>query len=146
MAAGFFLLSEASFGFQEFAFRPRQRLSLRFSFLSSQTPQIRSTLPSAITHHGAPLEQRPCPNYCQCSNVGIVSPRVFITVPSLHLHSACFWYLGSVSVCHLGFEGETNLAVYTIRGFSDEHSLMIALRSSKSLEKMAYLGGGGWGL
>lgn len=67
----------------------------------------------------------------------------FIIVPSLNLRSACLWYLVSVSVWYLGFEGETNLAVYTTSGFSDEHSPVISLRSSKNLEKTAYLGGTG---
>lgn len=91
----FFLFSEALFGFKEFTFRPCRRPSLCFPFLSSPTPPIRSTWPSAIIHHCAPLQQ-PGPSYCQRLNMGILSPPV---LSSLCHHFICvqpafaIWYL-----------------------------------------------------
>lgn len=113
-----------------------------FSLSFSQTPPIRSTWPSAIIHHRTPLEQ-PGPSYCQRLNMGILSPPVL----SLCHHFICvqpafgIWYLYQSGISDLR---EKQIWPFTQQvGFSDERSPVISLRSSKNLEKTAYLGGRG---
>lgn len=138
----FFLFSEALFGFKEFTFRPCRRPSLCFLFLSLRL--LLDKVDVTVCYYSSPRSPRTARSklLSALKYGNPVSTCFIIVVPSLHLRSACLRCLVSVSVWYLGFEGETNLAVYTTSAFSDERSPVISLRSSKNLEKTAYLGGG----
>lgn len=109
-------------------------------FLSDSSDKVDMTV--CYYSSPCPLEQ-PGPSYCQRLNMGILSPPVL----SLCHHFICvqpafgIWYLYQSGISDLR---EKQIWPFTQQvGFSDERSPVISLRSSKNLEKTAYLGGRG---